>query len=164
MKRLFIIRHAKSSWDDGSLHDIERPLAERGVKDAAVMGKMLHKKGVKPDVILSSPALRAFSTARIFCAELGIDKNSIIIQNDLYFGEPKVILSVLHSIAAEIDIAFIFGHNPSFTNLAAFLCHRFNHEMPTCSIVSLEFPVESWGLVEEGSGQLLSFDYPKMYR
>jgi len=164
MKTLYIIRHAKSSWDDSQLHDIERPLADRGKKDAVVMGKFLLKKNAFPQVVMSSPALRAIATSRIICDEVGYDKNKIKIQNELYFGDQEGIIKMLQTIGSKPDRVFIFGHNPTFTNLANALCPSFTEEMPTCSIVSLQFKIDSWQLVEPGAGKLVSFDTPKQHR
>jgi phosphohistidine phosphatase len=161
MKTLCIIRHAKSSWANEELHDIERPLADRGLKDAPAMAKILAKKHLMPDLIFSSPALRAFSTARIFCDGLGIDKNKISIHNDLYFANHQKVIKLLQTVGAGPDVIFLFGHNPTLSNLCHALCHTFKEEIPTCGIVIMQFAVDSWGLVEEGTGKLADYTYPK---
>jgi phosphohistidine phosphatase len=164
MKNLFIIRHAKSSWEKESLHDIERPLAERGEKDATLIGKMLLKNGTLPQMVISSPALRAFSTARIICDEINFDKNKMVINNVLYFGDEDAIIELIRSFATEIDTAFIVGHNPTFSHLCSTLSEDFHSELPTCGIVVLAFNTGSWKLIEKHSGKLISYDYPKNYR
>lgn len=164
MKNLFIIRHAKSSWEKEGLHDIERPLAGRGESDAALMGRMLLKKGTVPQTVISSPALRAFSTARIICDEINFDKNKIAINNVLYFGDEDAIIELIRSFLTEIETAVIVGHNPTFSHLCSALCENFHSDLPTCGIVTLAFNTGSWKLIEKHSGKLVSCDYPKNYR
>lgn len=164
MKKLYIIRHAKSNWDNAAHHDIERPLAERGEKDAQLMGKILAKNHVLPDIIFSSPALRAFTTARIISDEINYDKNKLHIGNELYFGNEDAIIRLIQSFDTKAETAFIVGHNPTFSNLAAALCDTFHAEMPTCGIVGLEFNAGSWKQIEKGAGKLALYDYPKKFR
>lgn len=164
MKTLYIIRHAKSSWEHEDLHDLERPLTERGKKDAVLMGSLLRKYAAFPDEVISSPALRAISTARILCDEIGFDAHKAIIEPGLYFKEVEDIIQVLHSREARPERIYIIGHNPTFTNLANALIPGFTEMMPTCGIVSVEFDIESWGLVNLGTGRLGFFEYPKKYR
>lgn len=164
MKTLYIIRHAKSDWDDPELHDIERPLADRGIKDARVMANLLKEKEIMPDLMLSSPALRAFSTCRIFSDMIGYDKSDMRVDAQLYFGNIADIIELLQAQSPEIASLCIFGHNPTFSNLAAALSPEFSGEMPTCSIVALQFDIERWGLLEPESAQFLWFEYPKKNR
>src|SRR5687768_11977103 len=112
MKTLFLVRHAKSSWEDAGLSDKERPLKKRGVSDAQVMGKVLHKHGIKPGQMISSPAKRAFDTAEIIAAQLSFDKKKIEKNKRLYFEGIETIFKVIQSVDAKTDTAFIFGHNP----------------------------------------------------
>ncbi len=164
MKKLYIIRHAKSSWETEGLHDIERPLNERGEKDAALMGKQLVKNKIIPDILITSPALRAFTTARIIADALNFDKNKMIISNALYFGDEESIIGLIRSFGPEVETAFIFGHNPTFSHLASALCADFRSELPTCGMVCLAFNTGSWMLIEKQSGKLVSYDYPKKFR
>ena len=163
MKNLLIIRHAKSDWGDGGLSDIERPLADRGLKDAKMMGEVLEKKEIKPGIMISSPALRAFSTCRIIADKLGYDRNAIKVEQVLYFGEIGEILKMLEKYLPTAQTICIFGHNPTFSELANNLCPDFGTEMPTCSVVSLELDTKNKS-IKPGSAKLLWFDYPKMHR
>lgn len=164
VKTLYIVRHAKSSWEYEQLHDLERPLTGRGERDAKIMGALLRKKQVHPGCVLSSPALRALSTARILCEETGFDRNKIEIHSELYFKDTYDCLALISQRGSRMDNILLVGHNPMNTNLAHLLAHGFDELLPTCGIVSIEFPVESWGLVEGGTGKIKFFEYPKKYR
>ncbi|MBC8172970.1 MAG: histidine phosphatase family protein [Chitinophagales bacterium] len=164
MKTLYIIRHAKSSWEYDELHDLERPLTERGVRDAGVMGDFLHKKDIHPGIVISSPALRALTTARIICDAVGYDKNKIELHADLYFKEIPEIVKVIKDKGMHHNVVFIFGHNPTFSNLAHAFTKTFTEMMPTCSIVAIDFDVDSWQLAELTKGQLKFFESPKKHR
>ncbi|MBC8048171.1 MAG: histidine phosphatase family protein [Fimbriimonadaceae bacterium] len=164
MKTLYIIRHAKSSWEYDALHDLERPLTERGINDAAIVGNWLHEHDIYPGAVITSPALRALTTARIICDIIGFDKNKIILHADLYFKEIPEIVNVIREKGMQHDNLFIFGHNPTFSNLAHAFTKTFTEMMPTCGIVAVEFDSESWQLVELTKGKLKFFEYPKKYR
>jgi phosphohistidine phosphatase len=164
MKRLYIIRHAKSSWEFSELHDLERPLTPRGKRDATIMSSILRKQNAHPQIVLSSPALRAVSTARIISDEVGFDKNRIEINTALYFMDVLDILEVIRTLGSRHDDVFIFGHNPNFSNLAHTLSPEFKEIIPTCGMVTIGSEVESWGLLEEKNCQLLSYEIPKNYR
>lgn len=160
MKTLYIIRHAKSSWEFEDLHDLERPLTEKGKKNALMMGQVLRKYEAFPDEVISSPALRAVSTTRILCEELGSDSNKIEIEPELYFREAEDIIRVVHRRQSRPEKIFLTGHNPAFTNLANALIPGFTEMIPTCGIVAVQFKIESWGLMQMGCGQLLFFEFP----
>lgn len=164
MKLLYIIRHAKSDWADSGIHDVERPLAQRGLRDAPVMAEVLKKRGQLPDMMITSPALRAFTTCRIFCKQLGFDTNDIVIEPDFYHHDIKKIDKILQSAFAEVDKLAIFGHNPTFTELARYYTPEFGGEMPTCSIVAIHFDDQQNINDLKGNGKLLWFEYPKNNR
>lgn len=164
MKTLFIIRHAKSSWEYDALHDLERPLTDRGMTDALRMAGLMREKNVHPGIVITSPALRALTTARVFSDLLGYDKNKIILHADLYFKEISDILQVVREKGAQHDVVFIFGHNPTLSNLAHACTGTFTDMLPTCGIVAVNFNVESWHLIELTKGNLALFEYPKKYR
>lgn len=164
MKTLYIIRHAKSDWEDAELHDIERPLAERGLRDAKIMAGLFKEKGIVPDRMISSPALRAFSTCRIFSDIIGFDNKDIAIDQILYFGNIAEIINMLQTQVSSANSICIFGHNPTFSLLASVLCEEFSAEMPTCCIVALQFDIERWALLETKAAKLLWIEYPKKIR
>jgi len=143
MRRLFLVRHAKSSWGEPSLPDRERPLNDRGKRDAPRMGKRLAELGVKPDVILSSPAKRAFRTARILAGELGYRVEDIHVDKRLYAAEADVLLRVIRELGDGEKCVMVVGHNPELTELA----HRYSGaitHMPTCAVAEFAFAADSW--------------------
>ncbi|HYF67564.1 MAG TPA: histidine phosphatase family protein [Ohtaekwangia sp.] len=163
MKTLYVIRHAKSSWDDGGLSDFERPLNDRGKRDALKMAKRLIEKHVHPDLMLSSSAKRAYATAKRIAKVLGFKKDNIKTDERLYHADEETILSVIHEIKSTCSTAFIFGHNPGLTDFVNTLR---NDELdieniPTCGIVAFSIPVDTWKDVTWGSGKILFYDYPK---
>src|SRR5450631_3680242 len=113
MKTLILVRHAKSSWEDAALPDKERPLNERGKRDAPDMGKRLAKRDVKPELILSSPARRAFATAKIIAKSLGYKLKNIVVDDRLYPGAADEILNSIHRLDKQLDRVMIVGHNPA---------------------------------------------------
>ena len=116
MKTLFLIRHAKSSWDDTALPDKDRPLGDRGRRDAPKMGKRLAKRDVKPDLILSSPARRALTTAEIVAKKLDYKLKDIVVDDRLYTGAVHDPLNVIHKVGDKLERVMLFGHNPELTN------------------------------------------------
>jgi phosphohistidine phosphatase len=117
---------------------------------------------VKPDIIISSPALRAHTTAQIFAQELGYNKE-IHINPDIYEAYIDDVLNVIHHISDDVNTAMIFGHNPTFTNLANYFHNEYIPNVPTCGIVCIECKVDKWSDVYGQSGTLTSFEYPKLF-
>src|SRR5438094_9352940 len=159
MKTLFLIRHAKSSWDDTALPDKDRPLNDRGKRDAPKMGKRLAKRDVKPDLILSSPAKRALTTAEIIAKKLDYKLKDIVVDDRLYAGAVNDLLNVVHKLGDKLERVMLFGHNPELTEFA----HRFSSEithMPTCAVaevhVRYEVVVRHWQGQARKSGARLS--------
>lgn len=161
MKTIYLVRHAKSSWDDSSLHDFDRPLNERGKNDAPRMGKRLRKRNIIPDLIISSSAKRARSTARRIAEALGYPNKEIQLTDTLYYAEPEVILSVIHRLPDRYNPVMLIGHNPGLTDFVNhFLGVRIDN-VPTCGVAAAQFDVRSWKEVGEVQGRFLFFDYPK---
>ena len=161
MKRLFLVRHAKSSWDDPSLDDIDRPLNERGKRNAPEMGIRLRKQGIIPDLLISSPAKRALSTAKKISQEIGYPKKNIQIDDRLYHGSGNSMISLIKSIQGKINSIMIFGHNPGFTDFANMLCGINIYNIPTAGIIAIDFSIDNWSEVDFNTGELVFFDYPK---
>ena len=160
MKTLFLVRHAKSSRDDPSLPDRDRPLDDRGKQDGPKMGKRLAKRDVKPDLLLSSPALRALTTAQLIAEELGYKLKDIVVDDRLYASDADDLLAVIRALDKKLNRVMLFGHNPEFTDLA----HRLSSEiieMPTCAIVEFHFDTKAWSDVGERKPAKVVFDYPK---
>jgi len=161
MKRtLILVRHAKSSWEEVDLHDMERPLADRGKRDAPMMGKRLAAQKVKPDLILSSPARRALRTAEIIANELGYKAKDIVVDERLYATEPEILLAVIGALGDKLKCVMIFGHNPELAELA----HYFSSEitqMPTCAVAEFTFDSKSWSTIGTIPPEKVILDYPK---
>lgn len=164
MKSLYLIRHAKSDWSDESLSDFDRPLNKRGMKDAPLMGSLLAEKGIQPDLIISSPALRAKTTAFAIAKALSYPSESIRYEHDLYACDAQTILSVIRSVSDEFDTLFVFGHNPEFTECANLITGGDIDNIPTCGVVEMRLYKDDWKSIEENSAELRSFDFPKKYR
>jgi len=113
MKPLFLIRHAKSSWDDTALPDKDRPLDDRGKRDAPKMGERLAKRDVKPDLILSSPAMRALTTAEIIAKKLDYKLKDIVVDDRLYAGEADDLLNVIHKLGDKLERVMLLATTPS---------------------------------------------------
>lgn len=163
MKTLFLIRHAKSDWGDPGLKDFDRPLNERGNKNAPFMGKLLKKEKIFPDLIISSPAKRAITTARKIADEIDYPKNKIVEEPKIYEANVKTLLQIINSLDDENETVFLFGYNPGFTDLLGYLTEANISNIPTCGIAQIEFDSESWKEVSRETGILKSFEYPKKY-
>ena len=160
-KTLILVRHAKSSWKDSSLNDIHRPLNKRGNKDAPKMGEYMSEHNILPEVIFSSPGLRALTTARLISVKINIDPSDIIVLDDLYTFSSDQLLSVLKSINDKYDNIMVVGHNPAITDITNYLSGCNIDNIPTCGLAVLKFPLDSWQDLERKKGELVRFDYPK---
>lgn len=163
MKKLFLIRHAKSSWDDLTLDDFDRPLNKRGEKDAPFMAEILKEKNVIPDLIISSPALRTKLTAQIIAKRIGFTDN-INFDKTIYEAPLSNLKKVVHNIDDSFDTIFFIGHNPALCDLANFLCDIELENIPTCGIVEIDFDTNSWKDISKENSELISFEYPKKYK
>jgi phosphohistidine phosphatase len=161
MKKLFLIRHAKSSWEDHLLSDFDRPLSDRGKRDAPRMGDVLRDKKVNPDLVIASPARRAIKTAKIISTILKYPIEKIVEDKTIYEASTQDLLNVINSIDDVYSTVLIFGHNPGFSMLANLLSSKYIDNMPTSSVAGIELFVNSWKDVEVGSGKLFLFEYPK---
>ena len=163
MKTLFLVRHAKSSWRDTSLSDKDRPLGKRGKRDAPKAGDRLSRRNVAPDLILSSPATRAFTTAKIIAARLGYEPKGIVVENRLYPGDVDDLLSVIHHLDDRLARVMLFGHNPGLTELVHELSSTITH-MPTCAVAELTFDANSWSNIGKADLAGAALDYPKKHK
>ncbi len=164
MKKIFILRHAKSSWNDTTLSDFERPLNERGNRDAPIMGSKLNELGVMPDLILSSAANRAYTTASIIAEKINYPLSRIDKREDLYLASERKILKIINFIDNGYKNIMVVGHNPGLTDLADNLGTLQVANLPTCALVALEFAVDKWQEVHWGLGKNLLFEYPKKHK
>ena len=158
MKKLYIIRHAKSSWSDETLDDFERPLNKRGKANAPMMGERLKEKGVMPDIIISSPAKRAKTTAEIIAKKVGY--KNILFLDDIYEATSETLSKIVKRLDESYKIIFLVGHNPSLNELAYKLA-GFSENIPTCGIVEIDFKCKKWAEIAPQKAKLVMFDYPK---
>jgi phosphohistidine phosphatase len=163
MKTLILVRHAKSSWEDKSATDYERTLSNRGKKDAPFMAGILKDKIVKIDLILSSPAIRALTTAKIFAKELEIAEKEIVVDKNIYEAGRKDLLKILLETDDSIDHLMLFGHNPGLTYLSNYLCNFETDNIPTCGIICMQLDFDSWKYLGNKTCSLKFFEYPKKY-
>jgi len=164
MKTLYLIRHAKSDWSDESLSDFDRPLNKRGVKDAPLMGSKLLERGILPNLILSSPALRAKTTAHAIAQALSYPTDSIRYIHALYASDAQTILSIIRDVSASVETLFLFGHNPEITECANFITGGDIDNIPTCGVVAIQLKNDSWESIGRNSADIIEFDFPKKYR
>lgn len=162
MRILTLVRHAKSSRDYPELSDFERPLNNRGRKEAPLIATRLRKADIKPDLLVSSPATRAIATARIFAEELNLALTEIVLNPHIYEASAWTLLHIVRSLPPETEEVMLFGHNPGISNFAHDLCKDCPFdEMDTASAVRIELPARAWSLVQPGSGKVLRYDTPK---
>ena len=164
MKSLTLVRHAKSSWDDSSLTDRDRPLSKRGERDAPKMGKRIAKAGIRPSLIVSSPANRAWTTARLVAAEIGYPLEFLQRENELYLASVGDILDVIAAQDEGFNHLMLFGHNPGFTDFANYLVPGLTGNVPTAGVVSVSIDTDSWDLRDRPDTELVLYDYPKKRR
>lgn len=161
MKTLYLIRHAKSSWKYNHLADIDRPLNNRGKSDAPEMGQRLKSQGIFPDLMVSSPAERALTTCKIIADVLSYSPSKIVIEKAVYHGSESTLLRVVKGFDKKVDVAFLFGHNPGFTDFANQLTSSDIWNIPTCGVFGCSFEVENWSEVKNGKGVEVLYDFPK---
>ena len=163
MKTLIIIRHAKSSWEIGSLNDFERPLNERGKKDAPVMAKRLKERKIFPDAFVASPAKRAKKTAELFCETYKLREDDIIFVSALYHATSETFFEVVHHLDDPFNTVAIFSHNPGITEFINQLTDDIKVDnMPTCGIFAVQATIEKWKDFGKAKKEFLFFDYPKV--
>ncbi len=161
MRTLTLVRHAKSSWNHPGLADFQRPLNKRGERDAPRMGSRLATRNIKPQMILSSPAVRALTTAKVIASAVGYEATGIITDERIFHAYSDQLLEVIRGFDASLHHLMLVGHNPGLTNLVEQLAHAGISNIPTCGIVMLGFSVDHWRDVSDCAGEMLLFDYPK---
>lgn len=161
MKTVYFVRHAKSSWDSPNLRDIDRQLNESGLKTAEKMASFISDLDIRPDVIISSPAKRAYSTAVFFAKSFGIETADIKIAEEIYEALMSDILQLINGLPQEIDTVMLFGHNPTFTNLANYFSPDFIPNVPTCGILKVEANTNNWTQFNNQTAGLVKTYFPK---
>ena len=161
MKEVYLVRHAKSSWDEVGLADHDRPLNKRGKRDAPKMASYLYETIGSLDVIVSSSAKRALLTAKQFQSAFEDELDELVIEEDLYHASSEEILTVISEIDDKYQRAAVFGHNPGFTSFANNFSSIYIENVPTTGIVGVKFDVNHWNEVSEANGSVFFFTYPK---
>ena len=161
MKILTLVRHAKSSWKDTSLADRDRPLNKRGRRDAPEMGRRIAAAGIRPSLIVSSPAVRAWTTAKIIADAIGYPREFLQRDRNLYLATVNGILDVIVAQDNGFNSLMLVGHNPGFTDFANYLVPGLTNNMPTAAVVSVELDTDDWSLYDKPGTKLLFHDFPK---
>ncbi len=162
MLRLTLVRHAKTEQAHSGQEDWDRVLEPRGQRDAPEMGRRLKDRGLKPDKILSSPAVRAITTASILARELGVSAAKIVPDERLYLASSKQLLAVVQELGGTVKHLMVVGHNPGLTEFAdALSSERSIDNLPTCAVYTMQVDIEKWSELEFALGVDAEFDYPK---
>jgi phosphohistidine phosphatase len=166
MRRVYLLRHAKSSWKDGSLPDRDRPLAGRGRRAAKAMAGHLERERIRPDLVLCSPARRTRETLERVEGALG-ERVETRIEEALYGAGEAELLACLEALPQEVGSVMLIGHNPGVEEVALALASegaelaRMRDKFPTAALATIELPADRWSAIERGSGELVEFVRPK---
>jgi phosphohistidine phosphatase len=161
VRTLYLCRHAKSSWADPGQSDHERPLNERGLRDAPAMARHFKQRGEPLAHLVSSDASRAQSTARFFARELGMPAERITLERRLYHAEAETIAEVVSRLPDDAHRVMLFGHNPGISLAVEHFTGDGPGELPTCGLVRIDFVADSWKETGRGLGNFVWFEYPK---
>ena len=168
MHTLHLLRHAKSSWDDASLADHERPLSPRGVRDAKRLGQHLGTLTAAPDLVLCSSAVRTQQTLGLIAASLG--EADVWIEDDLYGASLDDLLERLHRLPEATGSALVIGHNPGLQDLVLYLSaagpllDAVSAKFPTCALATLALGDRTWSGVRQGDAELVGYTIPRDLR
>lgn len=161
MKTLYLMRHAKSSWDDLNLSDFERPLNARGNRDAPVMAERMAAKSPQPQLVYASTAERVRQTILQVARAMAYPEADIVWKREIYEGGVEVVMGLLESTDDSIETVMVAGHNPTMSWCVSHWSNGFGHHFPTAGIACLRVQADSWADVAASPGELVEFDYPK---
>jgi len=161
MKSIYLVRHAKAGWHDPAMADFDRPLTKKGHRQAEKMSHRMHKKGVTPERLVSSPACRAFETAEIFAETLGIDRSNIMQRIEIYEGGVEALAAVVRALADQDNTVMLFGHNPTISHFIQWLTGKSAPNMETCGIARIDMAGDRWNDAGEGCGTLIWYEFPE---
>ncbi|HEY1076243.1 MAG TPA: histidine phosphatase family protein [Fontimonas sp.] len=164
MRLLTLVRHAKSSWDQPGQRDFDRPLNERGERDAPRMAAHVRRMAGTPDAIVSSPALRALTTARVFAEAMDLPAARIVEQPRIYEASAATLLELVRQFDDGLRHIMMFGHNPGFSELAHALAPVSFEDLSTCAAVQIGFDVARWAEIQQGRGAQHFYAYPKQFK
>lgn len=161
-KTLFLIRHADALEKQPGQQDIDRDLSAKGLQNSTRMGMNLNNKELPFDIIITSPAQRALTTASLIAEQIRYDTSRIHINQEIYDASVRTLLQVVNQLKDEWNNVLLIAHNPTVTYLAEYLTKSEIGNMTTCGIVTIKFDVDQWALVSEGSGEMVSYEYPDL--
>lgn len=161
MKILLLVRHAKSDWGNPVLEDFERPLNERGKRDAPEMAKRLLNKKVSIDAIISSPAKRAAKTAKAFAEAYDLKKSRLLFNEDLYMAGSAAFTAAIEAADDKFESIAVFSHNPGITGFANELTNARIDNIPTCGVFAIKINTDTWKDFRNAPKEFWFFDYPK---
>lgn len=162
MKKLYIVRHAKSSWEYEGINDIDRPLKKRGINDAYLISSVLQKKVERPDVFVSSCANRALHTAMIFSYSFNYPLANLRISKSLYSFSDGYLIKTVKALDDSFDSAIIFSHDHGISDFVNKFGSKLLNHVPTCGVVGIKFENEHWKNIK--SGKTFLTDFPKNYK
>ena len=162
MKALYLVRHAKSSWETSGLSDEERPLMPKGIQKTKKIAAFLLEKKIKPGLIISSHAIRAYETAKLLAKELDYPVAKIRIDRKIYDGPEDRILEIIYGISNDINSVMIVGHNPKITDLANLFIHPGIEDMRTSAVAAISFITEKWEEIQLKESVLDFYIYPRL--
>ncbi|SEB08617.1 SixA phosphatase family protein [Pedobacter hartonius] len=160
-KQLIVVRHGKSDQGEYGMSDFDRTLNHRGNKNAHEMAERIIQKGIVPELIVSSPAKRALTTARHYADVLKVPYGDIQLEPTVYEANTTALLRVINRLHNDYDRIALFGHNPGFTELVNYLADAKIYNLPTAGVVVIDFPFDDWSMVSQHTGNVLLFDSPK---
>ena len=161
MKTLTLVRHAKSSWNKPGLRDRDRPLSRRGERDAPKMGRRILDAGIRPSLIISSPAARAWATATAIAKAIGYPREFMHREDDLYLASLDDLLEIVNAQDTGFNNIMLVGHNPGLTEFANYLSPNLTDNVPTTGVVSVNIDQNDWNLYDRPATKLIIYDYPK---
>jgi phosphohistidine phosphatase len=162
MKILYLMRHAKSSWNFDDLTDEQRPLNDRGREDAPRMGQALAKRHIHLDLLISSQAVRALTTAALVAKEINYPHERIVVRPEIYHADIEGLMRVVRECPDDAKSVLLVGHNNTLTDFANYLLPTpLSEEMPTAGILCLHFQADSWAHVDRTNAEFYFFDSPK---
>ncbi|PSR56166.1 histidine phosphatase family protein [Adhaeribacter arboris] len=164
MKTLYLLRHAKSSWNFEELSDHDRPLNNRGRHDAPLIGRELLSRDIELDLIISSSAVRALTTASLVAKELDYETSRMVIDENIYGASKEELYRIIQKTSDAVDSLMLVGHNPDISDLANMLSPEHIVDMPTAAVVSLRFTCLSWKEINQENAALLFYDFPKNHK
>jgi len=162
MKTLYLIRHAKSDWSNSQLCDFERSLNNRGKNDVNLIGRELRKINFAPEIIISSPAVRAKLTAEIISKSCHL--KNIQFENNIYNASLEDMIDMINRLPQNKNRVALIGHNPTMSLLSNYLTNTFDYQFPTCSVLKLSLEIENWKQIISGIALQEFYIYPKMFQ